>query len=139
MWIWFVVVGVLGGILGGMGMGGGTLLIPLLTLVLGVGQHAAQGINLLVFIPMGVVSVVIHAINKLIDFRVFLFLVLPALLTSVWASNFSSGVNNETLKTIFGVFLIVVSAYLLVLAILKTIRKPKAIIKNKTYINRLHH
>ena len=32
MVIWLIISGVLGGLLGGMGMGGGTLLIPLLTL-----------------------------------------------------------------------------------------------------------
>ena len=31
-YIWFAIVGVVGGVLGGMGMGGGTLLIPLLTI-----------------------------------------------------------------------------------------------------------
>ena len=34
------------GLLGGMGMGGGTILIPALTLFLGIGQHAAQAANL---------------------------------------------------------------------------------------------
>ena len=36
--LWFIICGVLGGILAGMGMGGGKLTIPLLVLVLGVGQ-----------------------------------------------------------------------------------------------------
>ena len=40
--------GFAGGLLGGMGMGGGTALIPLLTLA-GVPQAAAQGVNLLSF------------------------------------------------------------------------------------------
>ena len=40
-YVWYAVAGILGGILGGMGMGGGTVLIPLLTLFYGVGQHTA--------------------------------------------------------------------------------------------------
>lgn len=139
MWIWFVIAGLFGGVLGGMGMGGGTLLIPILTLFLGVSQHAAQGINLLVFIPLGVVCIIIHAINGLIDFKAFVFLVLPAILSSVWASSLSSGINNGTLKTIFGVFLIAVAVYLLVLAIIKTIKKPRAMLKNRIYIKNVHH
>ena len=48
----FLVCGVCGGVLGGMGMGGGTLLIPLLTIFCGVEQGIAQGVNLLSFLPM---------------------------------------------------------------------------------------
>ena len=43
-------IGFAGGVLGGMGMGGGTALIPLLTLC-GVGQAEAQAVNLLAFAP----------------------------------------------------------------------------------------
>ena len=37
-WLWFLLAGLLGGVLAGMGMGGGTLTIPLLVLALGVDQ-----------------------------------------------------------------------------------------------------
>ena len=36
--LWYALSGLAAGVLAGMGMGGGTLLIPLLTLALGVGQ-----------------------------------------------------------------------------------------------------
>ena len=65
-WLWYVIAGLFGGIVGGMGMGGGTLLIPIMTLFLGIDQHLSQAINLLVFIPTGILAVIIHAKNKLI-------------------------------------------------------------------------
>ena len=43
MWWQFLIFGALGGVLGGMGMGGGTLLIPLLTLFTKTEQKEAQG------------------------------------------------------------------------------------------------
>jgi uncharacterized membrane protein YfcA len=43
----YLLVGALGGVLGGMGMGGGTLLIPALTIFCEVEQHVAQAINLI--------------------------------------------------------------------------------------------
>ena len=46
------------GIIGGMGRGGGTLLIPILTIFLSFEQKSAQAINLLVFIPTT------HQVNK---------------------------------------------------------------------------
>ena len=70
-WYFLVLAGLFGGLVGGMGMGGGTLLIPILTMFLGVEQHLAQAINLLVFIPTGLIAVLIHAKNKLLDFKVF--------------------------------------------------------------------
>ena len=38
----YIIIGVTGGVIGGMGMGGGTLLIPLLTLATGTEQHVAR-------------------------------------------------------------------------------------------------
>ena len=53
--IMLMIAGAAGGALGGMGMGGGTLLIPILTLLCGFSQHAAQAANLAAF---GVISTV---------------------------------------------------------------------------------
>ena len=63
----FFACGLLGGILGGMGMGGGTALIPLLTLLCGVTQTAAQGVNLLSFFPMAALALSVHAKNGLLQ------------------------------------------------------------------------
>ena len=47
-------VGAILGFLSGLGVGGGSLLILWLTAVLGTEQRAAQGINLLFFLPAAV-------------------------------------------------------------------------------------
>ncbi len=131
MWFYYVLVGFCSGIIGGMGMGGGTLLIPMLTIFLGVTQHTAQGINLLVFIPMGIVAIIIHIVNKLIDYKVFFMLVLPAIITSVLSSNLSNNIPNTMLKLIFGIFLIVIAIYEIIVAIYRTVKAKKPILKNK--------
>ena len=64
-----ILVGALGGIVGGMGMGGGTLTIPLLTIFLSYEQLQAQGVNLIAFLPMSIIAIVIHIKNKLVDFK----------------------------------------------------------------------
>ena len=63
-----IIVSALGGLIGGMGMGGGTLLIPLLTLCAGVEQHLAQAINLIAFVPMSIIAVCIHKKNGYVCF-----------------------------------------------------------------------
>ena len=46
------IIGLISGIVSGTGMGGGTILIFLLSFLLGVEQHVAQATNLIFFIPI---------------------------------------------------------------------------------------
>ena len=57
-----VFLGVLVGTLAGfVGIGGGTVLVPILVLFQSIDQHTAQGISLLMIIPVGIVGVVSYA------------------------------------------------------------------------------
>ena len=107
-WIYLPLAGIISGVFGGMGMGGGTLLIPILTIFLGFAQKNAQAINLLVFIPMSIISIIIHMKNKLVDFRVGIPIMIIGIIFSIVGSLLASSISNELLKKIFGVFLIVV-------------------------------
>ena len=111
IWIWYGISGVLGGILGGMGMGGGTVLIPLLTIFNGVGQHTAQAINLIAFIPMAVVALIIHVKNKAVEFNKIVFIILPGIITCVIGCYLAKNVTGDLLKKFFGGFLILLSIF----------------------------
>ena len=121
----FVIIGIAGGVMGGMGMGGGTLLIPLLTLLGGVEQHLAQSINLCAFLPMSVAALIVHIRNKLVDVRHILIVAIPAAAASVGASLLSRLVNAKSLSLYFGIFLGVVGVYQLVTAIIAIVKKKK--------------
>ncbi|MCL2540223.1 MAG: sulfite exporter TauE/SafE family protein [Firmicutes bacterium] len=131
-WLWFILAGLAGGLLGGMGMGGGTLLIPILTLMLGISQHMAQSTNLIVFIPMCIIVLFIHIKNKLIDFKAFALTVIPAIGVAVGAGFLAADINEKNLKLYFGIFLLVVGASLLIAAIINSAGKSK---KQKTLKN----
>ena len=105
----FMLCGFAGGVLGGMGMGGGTALIPLLTIFCGVEQSAAQGINLLAFLPMAGIALGIHAKNGLLAKDGLLPLILPALVFSVLGSLLAAYLPAGALKKGFGVFLVILS------------------------------
>ena len=77
----FFLAGIAGGLLGGMGMGGGTVLIPLLTIFCGVEQGAAQGVNLVAFLPMSALALTVHAENGLLRKDGLLPIIAPALLS----------------------------------------------------------
>ena len=103
--------GLAGGVLGGMGMGGGTLLIPLITVCTDIEQHIAQAINLIAFVPMSVIALVIHIKNKLVDYKAFLWTALPAVALSVLAAYVSRLVGGKKLSMYFGIFLILLGLY----------------------------
>lgn len=106
-----ILYGLIGGILGGMGMGGGTLLIPLLTLLGGLSQLESQGINLISFTIMAIISIIIHAKNKLIEFKVALPIILSGVVFSLLGSLLASSINTLTLKSLFGVFLVALGLF----------------------------
>jgi uncharacterized membrane protein YfcA len=101
----FLIAGMAGGVLAGMGMGGGTLTIPLLVLLLGVEQSLAQSVNLVAFLPTGTVALGVHLKNKLVSFDKVLYLLLPALVTTVLSSFFATNLGGEVLTKLFGGFL----------------------------------
>lgn len=110
-YFWLALCGVLSGILGGLGMGGGTLLIPLLTIFLNVNQIQSQGINLIAFIPMSIVALIIHAKNKLINYKVCLPIVLSGVLFSVLGAFLANSVNTITMRKLFGIFLVALGLF----------------------------
>ena len=55
------------GVLSAWGIGGGTLLLLVMTLAFGVDQAAAQGINLLYFLPTAAMGLIWHRQNGLLD------------------------------------------------------------------------
>ena len=105
----FIVIGALSGVLGGMGMGGGTALIPLLTIFTSVHQKSAQAINLISFIPMAIITLFLHFKNGLVRKKNILYIIVPACLFAVLGSVFCVFVDAKILRRVFGGFLILLS------------------------------
>ena len=108
--VWLT-AGIAGGVLGGMGMGGGTVLIPILTIFCGVPQHMAQSVNLLTFLPMSALSLRVHAQNGLLDTKGALWMMVPATVLSALGAVFVQGVASGALRVGFGIFLCLLSLY----------------------------
>ncbi len=101
----YLFLGFLGGIPAGMGMGGGTVTIPLLVLVGGVEQKLAQCANLFSFLPMSAFALKTHAENGLVKTQGILWVMLPALLVSAGGAALAAYLPSELLKKSFGAFL----------------------------------
>ena len=86
-----------------MGLGGGMVLIVYLTVFAGFSQLAAQGINLVFFIPIAIISLVLHTKNKLVEWKKAVPAVLAAVIISAWLAN---RIEQSLLSKAFGIFLI---------------------------------
>lgn len=94
------------GIFASMGLGGGMVLIVYLTVFAGFSQLSAQGINLVFFIPIAIISLVLHTKNKLVEWKKAVPAVLwgtAAVIISAWLAN---RIEQSLLSKAFGIFLI---------------------------------
>lgn len=106
-----IIIGFLSGIISGMGIGGGTILIPSLVLLNGLSQLQAQGINLIVFIPVAIVAIITHAKQGNIEFKYTKYMVLGGVLSSIIGSLLAMRIEQENLRRYFGIFLLIIGLY----------------------------
>lgn len=104
-----ILIGMISGIVSGTGMGGGTILIFLLTFMMGIEQHVAQATNLIFFIPTSIVAIIINIKNKNIDLKLAIIISIFGILGAIIGSNISVYTDVKILKKYFGVFLIIVA------------------------------
>lgn len=107
----YAVIGFFAGIIGGMGMGGGTILIPALILFTNIDPKIAQSINLLSSIPMTIIALIIHIKNKNVVFKLVIPIALFGVLGAVFGSFVANFISSEILQKIFGLFLLVVGIF----------------------------
>jgi len=108
------IIGLISGIIGGMGIGGGTVLIPSLIFFAHVSQHVAQGVNLFSFIPTAVAAVLVHIKNKHLKIRIALYLIASGIIGAILGSILASRISGQMLKKMFGILLLVMGIYELV-------------------------
>ncbi|RGX56091.1 MULTISPECIES: TSUP family transporter [Anaerotruncus] len=104
-WLLIGVVSLASGLLGSLGMGAGTVLLLYLRVYGGYDQFAAQGINLIFFLPIAVLSLILHAKNKLVSWKAAGLSIaagLPMVFAGVWIGNF---LGTEWLSKLFAVLL----------------------------------
>ena len=98
------------GFLSGLGVGGGSLLILWLTLVVDMPQDTARSINLLFFLPTALIASLFRWKKGTLPFQK----VLPAILGGVGAALLftwiSSYVGRDALRKPFGILLLVTGA-----------------------------
>jgi uncharacterized protein len=106
-----VVVGVVSALFG---VGGGTILVPFMVLVLGFGQHLAEGTSLAVIIPTAAVGAAAHRGRGYVSLRHGLILGAGGVLGSLLGVQLALGLDASALQSLFGVSMVILGARLVV-------------------------
>ncbi|MCL2215875.1 MAG: sulfite exporter TauE/SafE family protein [Defluviitaleaceae bacterium] len=109
--IWYILAGLAAGVVSGMGIGGGAILIPALTIFLGIGQQQAQHINLLYFLPTAALALRIHKKEGNIEKKGLLPLILWGLPGSICGALIAVKIDANYLRKGFAIFLLAMAAY----------------------------
>ena len=102
-----VLVGLFTGVVSGlMGIGGGNILVPASTILLGLTQHQAQGVSLMVIIPTAITGAYTHWKHGNVDVRTAA-LVAPGAIVAGWlGAEVAQRLTAEVLRAAFGILLL---------------------------------
>ncbi|HMI30956.1 MAG TPA: sulfite exporter TauE/SafE family protein, partial [Candidatus Limnocylindrales bacterium] len=104
------VVGILGGLLG---VGGGTILVPVLVLGQGYPQHVAQGVSLLMILPTGIVGAWSHARHGHMLRAILPGLMAGGAMGGLLGALLAHRIESSMLSRLFAIFLLPVSAQMI--------------------------
>lgn len=119
-----VFIGFISGVVSGTGMGGGTILIFLLSYVMQIEQHVAQATNLVFFIPTSIVAIIVNLKNKNIDLKLGMIISIFGILGAIIGANISIHIDVLILKRSFGIFLAIIAIHE-IYSIVKQYKKSK--------------
>lgn len=112
--------------LAGMGVGSAGLLVVYLTWIGHRPQLEAQQLNLIFFIASSLVALLIHLLQKRLDFRVILLCTLPACLGAVGGAAIARASREVPLSRAFGILMILGGGAALVVWLCQKPKKKEA-------------
>lgn len=110
--LFLLLIGLLAGILSGsVGIGGGVIMVPLAIYFLGYSQHQAQGMSLAVLaVPVTLLAAyTYHSNGHHLDWRYALIIAAAFVVGGYFGSKIAVNINQQMLKKVFGVILIIVA------------------------------
>lgn len=111
-----LVIGLLAGVLSGMfGIGGGTVVVPALVVILGYSQKTATGTSLLaLLLPVGALAVFEYSRAGHVNVRAGLLVAAGIFVGALLGARIALGSADVTMRRAFAVFLVVVAVRLFV-------------------------
>ena len=106
-----ILIGSFSGIFSGIGMGGGTVLIFLLTIFLGLEQHIAQATNLIYFVPTAISAIIVNYREKNIDIKLSKMVSFYGAIGATIGAIISINTDMQKLRKVYGVFLAIIAIH----------------------------
>ena len=103
--------GIISGLVSGIGMGGGAILILVLSVFMGVDQHIAQATNLVFFIPTSISAIITTIKEKMINWKIGLPVAISGIVGAIIGAKISVKLDVKYLKRYFGIFLMLITIY----------------------------
>ena len=122
-----IVFGIISGIVTGLGMGGGTILILLLSLFINMEQHIAQATNLIFFIPTSLSAILINLKQKNVDKKLAITISFYGIIGAVVGAKISENISSQNLRKYFAIFILIIAIH----EVYKFYKEYKIIRKNK--------
>lgn len=112
----YIFIGLFAGICGGFfGIGGGIVIIPLLSCLLGYSQKLSQGTTLgVMLVPVALPAVISYWKNNYVDTKAVSFIALGFFVGGYIGSTLVQYLSDNVLRKIFAVMLIVIAIRMLV-------------------------
>src|SRR5207253_10397700 len=102
LWAIALLVGIVAGVLSGLlGIGGGAVMVPAMTLLMGLSQHVAQGTSLLVIIPTAIAWSITHYRTGNIRPPTAAWLAVGGVLGAVAGAALALASSDELLRAVF--------------------------------------
>lgn len=110
-YVLYIILGLAAGILGGMfGIGGGSILIPILVYLFGLTQHQAQGTTLAVMVPpIGLLAALKYYYSGNVKMDMVGFICLGFFVGGLLGANLIQNLPDLYLKRLFGIFMLFIS------------------------------
>ena len=106
-----ILIGVVAGIFSGIGMGGGTILIFLLTTFAGLEQHIAQATNLIYFVPTAISAIIVNYRDKNIDTKLAKYISIYGIIGAIIGALISINLDVQKLRKFYGIFLAIIAIH----------------------------
>jgi len=112
----YIALGLLAGVCSGfLGLGGGTIIIPVLVYVFGLTQHQAQGTTLALMVPpIGLLAALKYYYEGNVNIQIAIFVCLGFFIGGLLGAYLVTPVPDALLKKIFGIFLIGVAINMII-------------------------
>ena len=107
----YILLGILSGFLSGLiGIGGGTIIVPVLIIIFGLSQKTAQGTTLALLVPpIGILAAWTYYKQGYVDFPVAGLICIGFVIGGLMGARLAVNISNQTLERIFGIALLIIS------------------------------